>query len=69
MFTRSFVSAKLCTLTKEWLQKFDCLLLKIITTWSSNIVIMGDFNTDLVKQSDNICVKYRGIVTKYELTF
>ena len=29
---------------------FDRLLLKIISTWPSNIVIMGDFNVGLTKR-------------------
>ena len=58
MFTTSFYRPNFAISAKEeWLQKFDRLLLKIIATWSSNTV-MGDFNLDLIKQSDNICTKY-----------
>ena len=47
---------------EEWLQKFDWSLLKIITTWSSDFVIMEDINLDMMKQNGNICFEYMALL-------
>ena len=39
-----------------------------MSTLSSNVVIMGDFNINLMKLNDNISLKYKDIPSKYDLT-
>ena len=53
---------------KVWLDKFDRLLENVTSKWSSQIIITGDFNIDILKGQSDVTKIYLDLLQSHDLT-
>ena len=55
------------SLVQAWLNKFDCILNRVLTNWNGITIIVGDININLLKESTTV-TRYKDILQSYNLT-